>query len=143
EPRTTGRRARRPARLHVPHIRPRRYCRISARSASGWRTTATRERGVMVILRETNDSGDEVSIVIERVVAWKRAHNRITVYVGYHTFAFFGEVANRIESRLWASLGVAAGERGAADAAAPAAGAPEPEPRQAAPSLGLVPRPSP
>ena len=130
----------------MPHFKPRRYCRISARSASGWKKTATRERGAKVILRETNDSGDEVSIVIERVVAWKRAHNRITVYVGYHNFAFFGEVANRIESRLWASLGDASGERGATSAAAPARGdapsAPEPPPQPTTPALGLVPRPA-
>jgi hypothetical protein len=66
-----------------------------------------------VILRETNDSGDEVSIVIEQVVAWKRAHNRITVFVGYHTFAFFGEAVNRIESRLRSFLGDVVGAPGA------------------------------
>jgi hypothetical protein len=41
-----------------------------------------------MVIRATNDNGDEVSIVIERVVAWKYAHNRITVYAGPHSFAF-------------------------------------------------------
>lgn len=58
-----------------------------------------------MILRETNDSGDQVSIVIEQVVAWKSASNRITVYVGSHTFAFFGEAAHRVEAKLRAGLG--------------------------------------
>ena len=62
-----------------------------------------------MIIRATNDNGDEVSIVIERVVAWKYAHNRITVYAGSHSFAFFGEAARCVESGLRAHLGEAAG----------------------------------
>jgi hypothetical protein len=62
-----------------------------------------------MIVRETNDNGEEVSIVIEQVVAWKCAHKRITVYVGSHNFAFFGEAAGRMESKLRTHLGEVAG----------------------------------
>ena len=58
-----------------------------------------------MILRETNDSGDQVSIVIEQVVAWKSASHRITVFVGSHQFSFFGEAAQRVEAKLRAGLG--------------------------------------
>jgi hypothetical protein len=58
-----------------------------------------------MVLRETNDNGEEVSIVVEQVVAWKCAHKRITVFAGSHTFAFFGEAASRLESKLRARLG--------------------------------------
>jgi hypothetical protein len=74
-----------------------------------------------MIVREVNDNGDEVSIVIEQVVAWKCGPKRITVYAGSHTFAFFGDAAQRMESRLRAHLGDSPGAFGPpspADAAA-------------------------